>query len=330
MIMKKILFFILALTPSFIHIRVRRVLGQSIGKGTKLKFGTLILAKSVSLGVGCRIGPFSLITADELCVGDHSIINLFVILKTRIITIKKHVRISSFNIINSEFTMNSKFVIGDHSSIFPLCWIEPGEGITIGNNVGVGGHTLMFTHGSWPNYMEGGAISFGPIHVKNNVWLPWRVFVLPNVTIGENAVVGGNSLINKDVEDGVLAAGSPAKVIANVAYDGNKRAERLNEIFNKFVEYYEFKSNKKAIFKDGCLRLNDCNIYIDKLNCLGNNDCLIDISLNLTECEIQSHLSKGVSVLDYSSRKINFSKNPTKTLHFFIDFLRKYGIRLYF
>ena len=36
--------------------------------------------------------------------------------------------------------------------------------------------------------------------------------IMPGVTIGENAVIGAHSFVNKDIPDNVLAYGSPVKI----------------------------------------------------------------------------------------------------------------------
>ena len=40
-----------------------------------------------------------------------------------------------------------------------------------------------------------------------------RVHVMPGVTIGNNVVIGGGSVVVKDIPDNVVAVGNPAKVI---------------------------------------------------------------------------------------------------------------------
>lgn len=41
--------------------------------------------------------------------------------------------------------------------------------------------------------------------------------ILPNVTVGSNVVIAAGSLVNKDVPDGKIVGGVPAKVIGDVA-----------------------------------------------------------------------------------------------------------------
>ena len=59
--------------------------------------------------------------------------------------------------------------------------------------------------------------SKGPIVIGNNVWLGDKVTVLAGVHIGNNAIIGSNSVVTKDVPDNCVATGIPAKVIKVVS-----------------------------------------------------------------------------------------------------------------
>ena len=52
-----------------------------------------------------------------------------------------------------------------------------------------------------------------PIKVGSNVWFGGNVCVMPGVTIGDNTVIGGGSVVVDDIPSGVVAAGNPCKVI---------------------------------------------------------------------------------------------------------------------
>jgi galactoside O-acetyltransferase len=53
----------------------------------------------------------------------------------------------------------------------------------------------------------------GKLVIENDVYLGANCTVMPNLTIGEGAVVGANSFVNKDVEPWSINAGSPCKKI---------------------------------------------------------------------------------------------------------------------
>lgn len=52
-----------------------------------------------------------------------------------------------------------------------------------------------------------------PITIGDNVWLGGGVIVCPGVTIGANTVVGAGAVVTKDLPEGVLAVGNPARVV---------------------------------------------------------------------------------------------------------------------
>lgn len=49
--------------------------------------------------------------------------------------------------------------------------------------------------------------------IGNNVWIGAKATILLGITIGDNAIIGANSLVNKDVPEGAIVGGVPAKVI---------------------------------------------------------------------------------------------------------------------
>ena len=55
-----------------------------------------------------------------------------------------------------------------------------------------------------------------PFMWGNNVWIAAQVCVLPGVTIGDNAVIGAGSVVNRDIPGNVIAAGNPCRVIRQI------------------------------------------------------------------------------------------------------------------
>jgi acetyltransferase-like isoleucine patch superfamily enzyme len=60
-------------------------------------------------------------------------------------------------------------------------------------------------------------VRHGPVIIENDAWLGTGVVVLPNVSIGEGAVVGANSVVTKDVRPYTIVGGSPARLISEVS-----------------------------------------------------------------------------------------------------------------
>lgn len=55
--------------------------------------------------------------------------------------------------------------------------------------------------------------NFSSVYISNNVWIGANSTVLKGVTIGDNSVIGSNSLVNKDIPHNCIYAGIPAKFI---------------------------------------------------------------------------------------------------------------------
>jgi acetyltransferase-like isoleucine patch superfamily enzyme len=53
----------------------------------------------------------------------------------------------------------------------------------------------------------------GDIRIGNDVWIGYRTIILPGVNIGDGAVIGAGSVINKNIDDYEVVAGNPARHI---------------------------------------------------------------------------------------------------------------------
>lgn len=73
------------------------------------------------------------------------------------------------------------------------------------------------THPLEPQPRSRGWESAAPITLHDNVWLGAGVIVLPGVTIGADTVVGAGSVVTKDLPSGVVAVGTPARVVRDLA-----------------------------------------------------------------------------------------------------------------
>lgn len=75
---------------------------------------------------------------------------------------------------------------------------------------------LTATHPVDPLPRRAGWESGEPITIGDNVWLGGGAIVLPGVTIGDDTVVGAGSVVTRDLPSGVVAVGSPARVLREI------------------------------------------------------------------------------------------------------------------
>lgn len=65
-----------------------------------------------------------------------------------------------------------------------------------------------------------------PIKIGDRVWLGANVIVMKGVTIGNNSIIGMNSVVTNDIPENSVAVGSPANVIRKLDEDVIIRLEK--------------------------------------------------------------------------------------------------------
>jgi len=322
---------VFALLPSWLGVPFRRLAGQKIGKKAKIGWGTLLLVDDLEMGDFSAVGPFAAVRAKRLKLGKEAKIRPLALLNTHTIELGQYVHIAPTAVVSGSQLPKSKFIVGDHSRIFPFCWLEPGEGIFLGKHVGIGGHNLIFTHGSWSDYLQGGPIGFGPVTIEDHVWLPWRISILTNVTIGANSIVMSGSTVTRSIPPGSIAGGSPAKVIKEgggpLGLPTEKKLERALGILHSYSEHLAHEGHTPSLVGT-CLSFGKTRIQIDSMENLGSGDVLFhvdpDTAMNRNAAEL-----KGVSIVDHPAGVV-YLNGDGKAARDFGHYVRIFGIRLYF
>jgi maltose O-acetyltransferase len=87
--------------------------------------------------------------------------------------------------------------------------------VTIGDDVQLGPNVqlLTATHPLEPGPRRDRWEAAEPIVIGDNVWLGGGVIVCPGVRIGADTVVGAGAVVARDLPAGVVAVGSPARVV---------------------------------------------------------------------------------------------------------------------
>ena len=103
--------------------------------------------------------------------------------------------------------------------------ILDGAKVTFGDNVFIAPNCVFSTagHAIDSEQRSRGLEIALPITVGDNVWIGTNVSVLPGVTIGNNTIIGAGSVVNKNIPEGVIAAGNPCKVIRKITEEDKKK-----------------------------------------------------------------------------------------------------------
>lgn len=312
--------------------------GYRIGRGVRFSFGGVVVGRDVDLGDHVEIGLLAVVTGRTIRIGRHSSVGTMSYVACERIEIGEDARIREQVYVGGPQLPESAFILGSRTIVLQMAFINPTKPVVIGDDTGIGGHCLIFTHGAWLNALDGYPVNYEPVTLGKSVWLPWRVFIMPGTTIGDGSVIGANSLVSGAIPPNSLAVGSPAKVIRSApdfprALSEDQRRTLVNEMvseFDRYVEYNEFRIERSDVittYRNGkqahrLVRATEQWVVGDTLR---RGDTVLS-ELPLSD-DVQRDLNaKGVYWLDVAGKTRSASGSPlTEEL---AAFLGRYGIRL--
>ncbi len=193
---------------------------------------TVIIHPGVELGDNVTIEDFCIIGAPfkgsdgvKTIIGDNAVI-------------RSHTVIYAGNVIGQNFQTGNKAnirelnEIGDDVSIGTLSVVEHHVKIASGSRIHTQvfipeyselkqdawiGPNVVFTNARFPRSPDVKDELTGPT-IGINAKVGANSTLLPGVQIGDNTLIGAGSLVTKDIPEGVVAAGQPAKVIREMDY----------------------------------------------------------------------------------------------------------------
>ena len=115
-------------------------------------------------------------------------------------------------------------------NFFANCTLLDVAKIKIGDNCQMAPNVAIYTAGHPIHPVSrNSAYEYGKeVTIGDNVWLGGNTVVCPGVHIGNNVVIGAGSVVTRDIPDWSIAAGNPCKVIRKIT-DADKRRLFHNE-----------------------------------------------------------------------------------------------------
>lgn len=125
---------------------------------------------------------------------------------------------------------------GKNTSIYDNClvlgdvrvandtWIGPntildgsGGGLSIGAHCSISAGVQIYTHDTVRRSLSGGVLPIdqAPTSIGDHCYLGPNAIVIKGIAIGNNVVIGANSLVMCDIPDNSVAFGTPAKIVGN-------------------------------------------------------------------------------------------------------------------
>jgi acetyltransferase-like isoleucine patch superfamily enzyme len=177
-------------------------------------------AEKFLFGEHCYLGSSSTVLVPELWLGDY-------------VKIHNHTLINGFR----------PCYVGHNSWVGQNCVLNANDVLFIGNNVGIGTYTSIWTHAFFGELLEGAQVfSVAPTIIEDDAWLVGAYNVVsPGLTIGRRAMVLTSSVVSKSVPAEHTVAGIPARdvtqrVPAVRAVPALEKLELMRGFVREFVE----------------------------------------------------------------------------------------------
>ena len=158
-----------------------------------------------------RIGKNVRIEVDDLEIGDGVYIGDNVVIEG------PKVRIGDYTMIRENTTIGGRA----ETSIGMCCWFGPGcilnatDKLTIGNGVGIGAHSQLWTHMRFGDTLQGCRWdSNKPMVIEDDVWFVGHCLVSP-VHAAARSIAMLGSVVVKDMAENRTYAGFPAKDVTD-------------------------------------------------------------------------------------------------------------------
>jgi len=199
----------------------------------KITFGRNVVfgkeCKYVEIGYGCFLGNDLYIDVPELIIGDYT-------------TIHRGTSIHGYRPCN----------IGHNCWIGQFSILDSIGGLLIGNNVGIGAHSQLWSHIKFGDTLEGCRWNKAKkLIVEDDVWFVGHCIVSPIVAQKKSMLLVGG-VITKDMKKNHVYAGVPAKDITNVVglqFNEVSYEEKVKKFEKLYFDFLESNNMLKNSFQ---------------------------------------------------------------------------------
>ena len=184
------------------------------------------LGENVTIEDFCIIGsPFKEFSNEETIIGDNAIIRSHTVIYAgnkignnfhtgnkanirELNTIGNDVSIGTLSVIEHHVIIedgvriHTQAFIPEYSILKKNCWIGP---------------KVAMTNAKFPKHPEAKKGLLGPT-IEENAKIGANATIMPDITIGKNSLIGAGSVVTKDVPEGVVVAGNPARILKTIHY----------------------------------------------------------------------------------------------------------------
>lgn len=218
--------------------------------------------KNITWGKNIKIFNYDSTPMENLFIGD----NVFIAQETTIMVL-------SFSVMDYTKINNHFYAHGSNPlSIGYNCWfgssviLDTLGGLEIGNNVGVGSQTQIYSHAKFGDRLYGCRIySLTPVVIGNDAWITPNCTITSASVASKSMILSGSVLTKSTLENHVYAGVPATDITEKIGRQFNPKLD-YEDVFNKLTQYLKdfYEINKE--YK----RLDLIKIEMDKPNKIDN------------------------------------------------------------
>jgi acetyltransferase-like isoleucine patch superfamily enzyme len=320
---QKILLIFFSYLPSNLKLFFYRIMGSAIGKNVELGFGSFIIPfvsgfNKINIGNNVIIGDHVHILSKNLLIGDGG-------------QIKDNTRIWG----------QSDFSMGTGTYIDQECHFDLRRNIILGKDVVISAGSWLFTHMISHSVLDGSPSKFGPIVIKDRTYLGANTFILPDITIEHDSIVGARAVVTKNVHPDSVVVGNPAREIGHTSERIKKLSIEdkrilIKNIFSEFIEMFPERVSLISQ-RENCFVMKMNNLHIVFISEIENESFINNIirkygmPLTLVSFGFPDSIKKiftnqKIFWIDLNTSTHSLKSN--KNNRFLENFLRNYGINI--
>ena len=165
------------------------------------------------MGSGSFVSPFiQSVGLDCVSLGNRSRISR----NTRLLALKRY----------SAQSFTPSITIGDNVSVGFGCTLSCVNQLNIGHDVTIGDNVYIAdSHHDYSNPVSSvldQPLLPGKISIGQGAWIGYGAFLAGDVSVGEHAVVGANSVVTRSIDAYTVVAGAPAKLVKRFDHEAGR------------------------------------------------------------------------------------------------------------
>jgi acetyltransferase-like isoleucine patch superfamily enzyme len=122
-------------------------------------------------------------------------------------------------------------IVGENTWIGPMTLLDGSGGLTIGSNCSISSGAQLYSHSTVEWAVSGGSAEYRRARttIGDCTFVGPLAVVAMGITVGARCVIGAHAYVNRDVPDGSIVVGVPARVVGHTEVDADGRVRLAHD-----------------------------------------------------------------------------------------------------